>query len=145
MRAIGCLPVLTMLGCAAALDVRPAVEAPARAVAPAQVERIILVTVDGVRAKDVLGDGARARLPNLWRLVDGGVGLGAPGVGAPLLASGPRFVSLPGYREILTGRRGLGCTDNQCAQLAEPSLLDDARQALGLDAGDPAPGGSRAT
>src|ERR1700743_2245089 len=137
MRAIGCFPVLAMLGCAAAFDARQ-VEAPppARAVAPAQVERIILVTVDGVRAKDVLGDGARARLPNLWRRVDGGVGLGAPGVGAPLLASGPRFVSLPGYREILTGRRGLGCTDNQCAQLAEPSLLDDAQEALGLDAAD---------
>jgi arylsulfatase A-like enzyme len=41
-------------------------------------------------------------------------------------------VSLPGYREILTGRRGNGCNDNECPPLAEPSLLDDARLALGL-------------
>lgn len=124
-------------GCGMAPAARPALCSPAvRAAGPAEVERIILVTVDGVRAKDVLGDGARARLPNLWRMVDRGVALGAPGLGAPLVASGPRFVSLPGYREILTGRRGSSCTDNECPPLGEPSLLDDARLALGLGAGD---------
>jgi hypothetical protein len=137
MRELACLFVVGTLGCGTALDTRHAVCLPAaRSTGPVEVERIILVTVDGVRAKDVLGDGARARLPNLWRLVDRGVALGAPGLGAPLLASGPRFVSLPGYREILTGRRGDGCVDNECAPLAEPSLLDDARLALGFGTGD---------
>jgi predicted AlkP superfamily pyrophosphatase or phosphodiesterase len=140
MRILACLG-LVIAGCGPSLtDARSAMAAPAvgqRAPAqPPQIDRVIIVTVDGVRAKDVLGDGARQRLPNLWRLIDRGVALGAPGYGAPMVASGPHFVSLPGYREILTGRRGNGCSDNECAQLAEPSLLDDARVALGLRADD---------
>jgi hypothetical protein len=135
---VGCGPPLTASTTVGARHATPSPNAArlVRPVRPAQIDRIILVTVDGVRAKDVLGEGARQRLPNLWRLVERGVALGAPGYGAPIVASGPRFVSLPGYREILTGRRGNGCTDNECAPLAEPSLLDDARAALGLHGDD---------
>jgi hypothetical protein len=93
---------------------------------------IVLVTIDGVRAEDIFAADARTRLPNLYRLIDRGVALGAPG--SPLRASGPRFVSLPGYREILTGRRGThACVNNECGPLQEPTLLDELRLRGGLD------------
>jgi hypothetical protein len=109
--------------------------------------RLLLVTIDGARARDVFGgadpalaaarglpaaaggrDG-RALMPNLHRLIERGVALGGPG--APMLASGPRYVSLPGYREILTGRAAAGCRDNDCPALDEPTLLDELRGAAG--------------
>lgn len=92
---------------------------------------IVLVTLDGAIARDVF-DGAR--LPNLHRLIDRGVALG--GDAAPMVASGPRFVSLPGYREIVTGRRGASCTDNQCPPIDEPTLLDELRERAAPDADD---------
>ncbi|HEY2745151.1 MAG TPA: hypothetical protein VGL86_11030, partial [Polyangia bacterium] len=54
----------------------------------------------------------------------------------PMVASGPRFVSLPGYREILTGRRGDRCVDNDCPLIDEPTLLDELRASDGPDAAD---------
>ena len=104
---------------------RPA--SPALRRAPA----IVLVTIDGARAADVLD---RATMPTLARLVDEGVALGGPD--APMVASGPRFVSLPGYREILTGRRGSSCVDNDCPLIDEPTLLDELRASDVPDAGD---------
>ncbi|HEY8039720.1 MAG TPA: alkaline phosphatase family protein, partial [Polyangiaceae bacterium] len=56
-----------------------------------------------------------------------GVALGAPGEGAPIAASGPSFVSLPGYTEIFTGRRSHGCADNDCPPAHAPTLLDEVR------------------
>ena len=95
---------------------------PAMSLSPVPLPPIVLVTIDGVRAQDAFDP---TLTPNLHRLVERGVGLGA--VGAPLIASGPRFVSLPGYREILTGRRNHDCIDNRCATLCEPTLLDELR------------------
>ena len=92
---------------------------------------IVLVTIDGARAADVFD---RAIMPTLSRLADGGVALG--GAGAPMVASGPRFVSLPGYREILTGRRGDRCVDNECPLIDEPTLLDELRAGNLPDASD---------
>ncbi len=92
---------------------------------------MVLVTIDGARAADVFD---RATMPTLARLVDGGVALGGPD--APMVASGPRFVSLPGYREILTGRRGDRCVDNDCPLIDEPTLLDDLRMSDTPDATD---------
>ena len=88
--------------------------------------RVLLVTIDGVRPEDVLAD--RAQLEHLFALVERGVGIGFQPE-APMLASGPNFVSLPGYREIFTGRPAAGCTDNDCEPLAEPTLLDELRAA----------------
>src|SRR4030095_15191370 len=59
---------------------------------------IVLVTLDGVVADDVLGPEGAARMPALWRLIGRGVALGRD---ADVVASGPQFLSLPGYREIL--------------------------------------------
>jgi hypothetical protein len=96
---------------------------------------VVLVTIDGVRWQEIfagadpsLADAsglphgaartARGLTPNLHRLFfDQGTVLGDPRLGKPLNASGPRFVSLPGYVEMVTGAAS-GCVDNEC----EPRL-----------------------
>jgi hypothetical protein len=55
--------------------------------------------------------------------------VGAPGVDSPMEASGPNFVSLPGYMEMLTGSSTPGCTDNLCKQVALPTVADDVAEA----------------
>ena len=107
--------------------------------------RVILVTLDGVRAEDVF-DGAdpslrrnvnvahltrpEAVMPRTHKLVaTRGVALGAdrPGCGTVRTASGAN-VSLPGYLEIFTGRKTL-CRDNGCAQTERATVLDEAADA----------------
>jgi hypothetical protein len=101
--------------------------------APPLVERVLLVTWDGVRWQDVLGPDGRTNAPSLWQLIDRGVALGADGVG--LRASGPNFVSLPGYREILTGRAVAHCRSNDCGRLTDPTLFDELH-ATGIEASE---------
>lgn len=103
----------------------------------------MIVTLDGVRWHEVF-EGVDARLaashglspsevvsaaelmPNLHRIIaTHGAALGAPGHGATIDASGPNFVSLPGYAELLTGRRTTRCRDNQCTGGGARTLLDD--------------------
>src|SRR5581483_3952791 len=126
-RVVGALVwAACIAGCGAPRDVENACRArlaEPRAIAP-RLRNLVLITVDGVRAEDVLGEGARAGLPNLYRVIDGGVAL------ASIAASGPNFVSLPGYREIFTGRRAGGCQSNECGPLDEPTLLDELRAEL---------------
>ena len=92
---------------------------------------VVLVTIDGVRWQEIftgadplLADAAalarddrrlpRGMTPNLHRLFfDEGTVLGDPRVGEPFNASGPTFVSLPGYVEIMTGAIS-GCPGNEC-------------------------------
>lgn len=107
--------------------------------------RIVLVTIDGVRAEDIF-DGAdpdlrpgahvepfrkpEAVMPRTHRLVETrGVALGAdrPGCGVVRTASGAN-VSLPGYLEIFTGRT-THCRDNRCARTELPTFLDEAAEA----------------
>jgi hypothetical protein len=99
--------------------------------------RVVLVTVDGVRWEDVFasGGGGLASMPNLARLVHArGVALGGPGCAHDVRASGPNFVSLPGYLEIFGGKRS-ACTHNNCPPTEEPTILDEA-QAAAHRAGD---------
>jgi len=93
---------------------------------------VVVVTIDGVRWQEVFegldptraGDlPARDPVPNLRRFFTAGVVVGAPGHG-DMMASGPSFVSLPGYREILTGRAST-CGSNLCGQIRERTLLDE--------------------
>ena len=122
---------LVATGCGAtAGDARLCAPRPAP-LASRRAPAIVLVTIDGARAADVFD---RSLMPALGRLVDGGVALG--GAGAPMVASGPRFVSLPGYREILTGRRGDRCVDNDCPLIDEPTILDELRAGDVPDAND---------
>lgn len=112
---------------------------------PASSGRIVLVTIDGVRAEDVF-DGAdptlrpgsnvekyrspAAVMPRTHQLVaTRGVALGAdrPGCGAVHTASGAN-ISLPGYLEIFTGRR-THCRDNNCDRTTSPTVLDEAARA----------------
>jgi len=113
---------------------------------------IVVVTLDGVRWHEVF-EGVDPKLaashglsanevvsaeeltPNLHRIVaTHGAALGAPGFGATISASGPNFVSLPGYAELLSGRRTTGCRDNQCAGAGARTLLDDFSRASLRDA-----------
>jgi hypothetical protein len=103
--------------------------------APEAAANVVLVTIDGVRWQEIftgadpdLADAAelprgearaaRALTPNLHHLFfDQGTVLGDPRLGEHLSASGPNFVSLPGYVEIMTGAPS-GCAGNDC----EPTL-----------------------
>ena len=105
-------------------------------------EAIVLVTIDGVRWQEVFGGvdarlaeaarlpraaitGARELMPNAHRLFfEGGAVLGDPRLGGGIAASGPRYVSLPGYVEIMTGAPG-ACTTNECEPELARTLAED--------------------
>ena len=150
-----CAAVLGAVGCS---YVPPPVRPPSKDL-PAQVERalgvlagadrteaIVLVVLDGARWQDVLvgadpslavdmvpGDvvAADALMPNLHAMIARGALIGAPGSGETLWASGPDFISLPGYTEILSGRTPLSCVDNDCPATREPTLVDEVRAGEG--------------
>lgn len=108
---------------------------------------VVVVAIDGVRWQDVfLGvDRALAErhhlpeservdaahlVPHLHELMTReGAAVGAPGPGAPMEASGPEFVSLPGYMEMLTGRTDSGCTSNDCGPVPYSTVADEVVQA----------------
>jgi len=110
---------------------------------------VVLVVLDGARWQDVFvgadpqlaaeartaAPTARELMPHLHALIaDRGAALGAPGHGPPISASGPNYVSLPGYREIFQGRRATGCADNDCGPPRDATVVDEV-----ADRGD-APG-----
>jgi hypothetical protein len=100
---------------------------------------VVLVTIDGARWQEIFegvdparvspprpARTARELMPVLHDLArDRGAMLGAD-AGAAIRASGPNYVSLPGYLEILTGRPPIACRDNDCPQTRTPTFLDDA-------------------
>ncbi len=103
---------------------------------------VILVVLDGVRWQEVFGGvdpglaathragpvcDARSLLPSLYAALDTrGAAVGAPGHGV-IAASGPNFVSLPGYTEIFSGRPPDHCRDNGCAGATGPTIVDAMR------------------
>jgi hypothetical protein len=101
--------------------------------------RVVIVTIDGVRWQEIFQGSdpartneppldARSMTPNLHRLGERqGAFIGAPDHGT-ISATGPNYVSLPGYNEILGGRAPR-CQDNKCTRTPLPSLLDEARAA----------------
>jgi hypothetical protein len=93
--------------------------------APAQKpDPVVLVTIDGARWQDVF-DGA-ALMPTLHALGrEQGAFVGAD-AGRAMRATGPNFVSLPGYTEIFTGRASSMCRDNDCPHTSTLTLLDRA-------------------
>ena len=103
---------------------------------------VVIVVLDGARWQEVFvgadpelatpagvrTTSAEALMPHLHELVSSrGSALGAPGQGPPISASGPNFVSLPGYTEIFSGRRKHACADNDCGATRSPTLMDEAR------------------
>jgi hypothetical protein len=110
---------------------------------------VVLVVLDGVRWQEVFygADRAMARqrgmnplawanprdlMPNLYRLLDRhGVAIGAPGRGAEITATGPQFISLPGYLEIFGGRPDPVCDRNDCARPPARTIADDVVDSSG--------------
>lgn len=107
---------------------------------PRPVDAVVVVAVDGVRWQDVF-HGVDAELlpkesrptamapsvPNLMRWFrDDGVLIGDAARGDDVEASGPEYVSLPGYEEILSGRPPT-CRDNRCLEAGQPTLFDELR------------------
>jgi hypothetical protein len=94
---------------------------------PSEAPAVVLVVLDGVRWQDAF---VPENTPVLHRMIaERGAALGAPGHGPTMSASGPAFVSLPGYSEIFTGRRAHGCADNDCGRARARTLFDEvARQ-----------------
>jgi len=107
-------------------------------------ERVtVVVAIDGVRWQEVFQgverdrarglnlrpESARELLPNLYRLIDDhGCALGAPGTGSLVSASGPNFVSLPGYTEMFSGAAPVDCPDNDCGRVSRPTVADQVAQ-----------------
>jgi hypothetical protein len=124
---------------------------PAPAVALPPADRLVLITLDGVRWQEIFGgvDPALARQyrlperavvdaatlsPNLHRAMETGIALGGP-EGEPMVATGPNFASLPGYLELLTGEPST-CQRNDCPRTARRTLLDACREAPDTSAAD---------
>jgi hypothetical protein len=121
------------------------VAVPATPLSAPVADAVVLVVVDGVRWQEVFQGvdpklaadagiskeevvGAEALLPTLHGIVgEHGVLAGQPLRGESFVASGPNFVSLPGYTEIFGGRVSTKCGDNHCEQTLIPTLLDDVR------------------
>lgn len=124
--------VVDPLPAEAALDT-PAPEAP-------RTDAVIVVVLDGARWQEVLvaadprfasgadrGVTAASLMPNLHALIAEGAALGAPDHGPPMVATGPNFISLPGYNEIFGGRSPVACADNECPPTRRPTLVDEVR------------------
>ena len=112
---------------------------------------VVLVVLDGVRWQEVFGGADRALaydrglnplawaspgklMPNLQRLLDTrAIALGAPGRGATIGATGPQFISMPGYLEIFAGRPDPGCETNDCARPTAHTVVDDVLESSGAD------------
>ncbi|CAN5194672.1 hypothetical protein BH09MYX1_BH09MYX1_09040 [soil metagenome] len=104
----------------------PVITTPAPVTAPVQTvasPKVILVTIDGTMWQDVVSS-QHGALPTLerWMTTDGAL-VGADEA-VPMEASGPNFVSQPGYTEIFTGRPS-ACTSNGCARTTQRTLVDD--------------------
>jgi hypothetical protein len=115
------------------------------------VENVVLVTLDGVRWQEIfdgadpsLADAAtlpggelrtaRGLTPNLHRLFfDEGTVLGDPHLGEGFFASGPVYVSLPGYLEILTGAVS-ECAKNDCEPRVEWTIAGEITRRRGGEA-----------
>ncbi len=109
---------------------------------------VVLVVLDGVRWQEIFGGvdpalaashragpvvGARSLFPSLYAALDArGAAVGAPGYGV-ISASGPNFVSLPGYTEIFGGRAPVPCQDNDCAGASGPTIVDAFRDRARAD------------
>jgi hypothetical protein len=80
------------------------------------------------------GEGARDLLPNLYSALETrGAVIGAPGHGKAIAASGPNFVSMPGYTEIFEGRAPAGCQDNACDGTQASTIVDEVRHRATAD------------
>lgn len=95
--------------------------------------KIVLITLDGVRWQEVFNGAdsaldpslaftARDLLPNIYdSFVDKGIVIGKE---SEMQVSGPNFLSLPGYLEIMRGHPAHDCQINECYPKKDISILD---------------------
>ncbi|MCB9655321.1 MAG: hypothetical protein H6729_14475 [Deltaproteobacteria bacterium] len=99
---------------------------------------IVVITLDGVRWQEIFEGtdpeqlktsrhvrpmSARQLLPNVYRwFFDRGVALGDNR--NPVFASGPAYLSLPGYREMFSGHPS-SCQNNACPWSEEATFVDE--------------------
>jgi hypothetical protein len=75
-------------------------------------------------------------MPNLHRVIaTRGSAIGAPEHGEQMVASGPNYVSLPGYIEMLSGRPS-ACQRNDCPKTEHPTIADELSERTRGWAGD---------
>ena len=138
MRKVGLAVCLAICGCADAFHYEP--DAPV-CTPTREVERVVFVTIDGVRHQEIFGgvESARAMssgvasrdivdapelIPNMyWLARTRGAMLGAHD-SAPVVASGPNYVSLPGYFELFTGRKAMECENNRCERVSVETIAE---------------------
>ncbi|MBK8010205.1 MAG: hypothetical protein IPK13_02590 [Deltaproteobacteria bacterium] len=105
----------------------------------------IVITVDGVRWQEIFQGtdperlttssrvrpmNARQLLPNVYRwFFDRGIALGDEA--KPVFASGPAYLSLPGYREMFSGHPS-SCQNNACEWSEETTVVDELIEHEGL-------------
>jgi hypothetical protein len=91
----------------------------------------VLMGVDGELARQARIDPRAADEPTMPRLRElartRGAIFGAPSSGTIFRASGPNFVSLPGYTEILGGHPPTACNGNDCPATVRTTFADDVR------------------
>ena len=93
-------------------------------------DQVVLVAIDGARWQEIFSKDPI--MPTLRRfMTTDGISVGAPGYGE-MHATGPNYVSLPGYTEIFTGRTS-ACRSNDCAPIEQRTLVDEV-----IDAGSEA-------
>jgi hypothetical protein len=133
-----------MLGLTTLLAVATLTTPPAATVAAPPV---ILVTIDGVRPREVFrgldagpagqlgpGDAGSPLLPRLLaRAAREGFLTGDADRGEPFLVRNLGACSLPGYQSILAGQ-DTGCLDNRCGRVPVETVLERAVRELGLAA-----------
>lgn len=91
--------------------------------APApRAESAIVVAIDGARWQEVFSSDVIMPTLRRWMTIDG-ASIGAPGHGE-IRASGPNYVSLPGYMEIFSGQPS-ACHSNDCGPIDEPTIVDE--------------------
>lgn len=87
--------------------------------------KIILITLDGVRWQEIFhgvhGLLPKQLMPNLYNYFHDGMILGNH---ESFVASGPNFISLPGYLEILRGKQSFDCQSNFCTPMPSINITD---------------------
>lgn len=130
-RALLCI---TIMSAACAMDTLP----------PDTGDNVIVITLDGVRARDVFGGPDPAlsagdhepTMPALMgSLLDGAVMYGDPLRLQSMTTANPAQVSIPGYMSIFTGYEQ-PCYNNSCAMVGVETVLEYVQRVRGLRFGE---------